>query len=344
MRRAPPPRLTPGMACTFCVALVAMLPVAACAAAGKKTDAKHHAEGLIAQLKASLPMTPLSILPSLNWPEVLRTALLHVDYWILIAVAFVVASRVTQRAADRKLRRVKAAMDFSRHRDATYTSVETGMLEWINHLVRHEWRSLIGSAVDQRARETLETQLQDSGARSGGVLKNAQIKELTLGVVPPDLKLYVSRYNPRDDYVQFEFDFKWDTVQSHIFLLCDVNVAGACASASSFLPGVIRSFTNALPSVRVPIHVTDLSISGKLLLGIRLSDRQPGMSGLDVSFNDPPTVNLSIQTAGVPVNDVPGVKEFIEGKIGNIFAASYVEPKVRIVFPKSQHCLPIVRP
>ena len=34
-----------------------------------------------------------------------------------------------------------------------------------------------------------------------------------------------------------------------------------------------------------------------------------------------------MRPAGVPVNDIPGVRAFVEQKIGEVFAASYVEPK-----------------
>ena len=51
------------------------------------------------------------------------------------------------------------------------------------------------------------------------------------------------------------------------------------------------------------------------------------MSGVDVSFDGKPDVSVSVRPAGVPVNDIPGVRAFVEQKIGEVFAASYVEPK-----------------
>ena len=319
-RRVGPPRwVRPGLGMASELVLVVLSLLPAVADAAKKADPEPG--GLLSSIKNSVAEG----VSKMNWPSVLQTLLLHVDYWILIAVAFIVASRVTQRSADRKLRRVKAAMDFARHRDANYTSVETGMLEWINHLLRHEWRSIVSNMVDKQATETFNQTLKDSNKMSGGVLKGAVLNELTLGVTPPDLKLYVSRYNPGEDYLQFEFDFRWDTVGSHIFINADVNATGGMMS--SFIPNAMKSFTNALPSIRVPIHVTDLSIEGKVLLGMRLSNRQPGVAGVDISFDHKPNVSLQIECVGVPVNDIPGVKEFIEQKIGDVFAASYVEPK-----------------
>jgi hypothetical protein len=119
------------MALALLAAVTSALPATALAAMSAKAAANPVASDLgdfVGRLRGFLPQTHF------EWVDLGRTLLLHVDYWILIAVAYAFARRLTQLAADRKLRRVKAAMAYARHRDATYTSVETGMLEWINHL------------------------------------------------------------------------------------------------------------------------------------------------------------------------------------------------------------------
>ena len=314
------------MALALLTAVTSALPATALAAKSAKAAANPVASDLgdfVGRLRGFLPQTHF------EWVDLGRTLLLHVDYWILIAVAYAFARRLTQLAADRKLRRVKAAMAYARHRDATYTSVETGMLEWINHLLRHEWRAVISAAVDEQARAAMERVMRDASRMSGGLVRRAVVEEATFGVVPPDLKLYVSRYNPGEDYLQFEFDFRWDTVSSHIVIKADVSApSGGHSNALGGIPSALLStFARAVPSVRVPIHVTDLSFAGRLLLGVRLSARAPGVSGLDVSFDGKPDVSVSVRPAGVPVNDIPGVRAFVEQKIGEVFAASYVEPK-----------------
>ena len=314
------------MALALLAAVTSALPATALAAKSAKAAANPVASDLgdfVGRLRGFLPQTHF------EWVDLGRTLLLHVDYWILIAVAYAFARRLTQLAADRKLRRVKAAMAYARHRDATYTSVETGMLEWINHLLRHEWRAVISAAVDEQARAAMERVMRDASRMSGGLVRRAVVEEATFGVVPPDLKLYVSRYNPGEDYLQFEFDFRWDTVSSHIVIKADVSApSGGHSNALGGIPSALLStFARAVPSVRVPIHVTDLSFAGRLLLGVRLSARAPGVSGLDISFDGKPDVSVSVRPAGVPVNDIPGVRAFVEQKIGEVFAASYVEPK-----------------
>ena len=322
--RAP---MRPGMAPTLSAAMVAFLPATALAAKSANAAANPAAlelGGFLGRLRSLLPQTHF------EWVDLGRTLLLHVDYWILIAVVYAFARRLTLRAADRKLRRVKAAMAYTRHRDATYTSVETGMLEWINHLLRHEWRAVISAMVDEQARTSMDRVMRDASAISGGVVRRAIVEEATFGVVPPDLKLYVSRYNPAEDYMQFEFDFRWDTVSSHVVIQAEVSVPGSgkyTHALGSTVNTLIGALSRAVPSARVPIHVTDLSISGRLLLGARLSERAPGVSGLDISFDGKPDVSVSVRPMGVPLDDIPGVGEFVEQKIGEVFAASYVEPK-----------------
>ena len=186
--------MRPGMAPTLSAAMVAFLPATALAAKSANAAANPAAlelGGFLGRLRSLLPQTRF------EWVDLGRTLLLHVDYWILIAVVYAFARRLTLRAADRKLRRVKAAMAYTRHRDATYTSVETGMLEWINHLLRHEWRAVISAVVDEQARTSMDRVMRDASAISGGVVRRAIVEEATFGVVPPDLKLYVSAIQPR---------------------------------------------------------------------------------------------------------------------------------------------------
>ena len=48
---------------------------------------------------------------------------------------------------------------------------------------------------------------------------------------------------------------------------------------------------------------------------------------MDVSFENQPEVTVSIRPMGLPVNDLPGVHEFLRSRIAAVFAASYVEPR-----------------
>ena len=266
---------------------------------------KERAEETVAAIRESLPLKEW--LPGAS--DLLSAILLHVDYWILILTAGFFAARMAQRSHNRRLRAAKSAMAHARARDARYTSVETGMLEWINHVLRHEWRAVIGVQVDAQAKQTMQSVMSDANAMSGGIVRSATVEELTFGVVPPDLRMYVSRYNPAEDYLQFEFDMTWNTVSSHILVRATVQP------------------TDLLPPVTVPIHVTDFAISGRLLVGFRLTQRIPGVSGVDVSFENQPEVTVSIRPMGLPVNDLPGVHEFLRSRIAAVFAASYVEPR-----------------
>ena len=266
---------------------------------------KERAEETVAAIRERLPLQEW--LPGAS--DLLSAILLHVGYWILILTAGFFAAHMAQRSHNRRLRAAKSAMAHARARDARYTSVETGMLEWINHVLRHEWRAVIGVQVDAQAKRTMQSVMSDANAMSGGIVRSATVEELTFGVVPPDLRMYVSRYNPAEDYLQFEFDMTWNTVSSHILVRATVQP------------------TDLLPPVTVPIHVTDFAISGRLLVGFRLTQRIPGVSGVDVSFENQPEVTVSIRPMGLPVNDLPGVHEFLRSRIAAVFAASYVEPR-----------------
>ena len=159
--------------------------------------------------------------------------LLHVEHWILIVTSAYLAARFTARVHERRLLAARAAMRHARMRDARFTSVETGALEWINHVLRHEWRAVIGARVDAQAGATLASVLADAPAMTAGVVRDAEVDACTLGVVPPDLNLYVSRFDPIAEYLQFEFDLDWRTVSSHI-------VIGAVVKPTAFVLSLIH--------------------------------------------------------------------------------------------------------
>ena len=199
----------------------------------------------------------------------------------LYFVAYLVARREQRRYA-RRLRAAKSAMSFARQRDATYTSVETGMLEWINHALRHEWRAVIGSYVDQIATESLEETLRASETSTAGVTIGATVEELTFGVVPLGSQIFsAEEYNPAEDYLHFEFDLTWQTVSSLIVLRAGVKPSPY------------------LPRMSVPVSVTDLSITGRLLVGFRLAEQVAGRGRRGHLRSTTPEIHVAIQTRGL---------------------------------------------
>ena len=176
----------------------------------------------------------------------------RLDSVVVAACVTYVALAIARRRHARAMRQARSAMTHLRERDATCASVERGMMDWMNHALRHQWRSVIADVVDARARETMEEALrEDARAASRGVVREASVAECSLGVVPPTLRLYAARSSPSSNHIQFEFDLEWQTVQSQIVVIAVVQPA------------------KFVPAVRVPVRVTDLAIEGRVLIGFR---------------------------------------------------------------------------
>ena len=60
---------------------------------------------------------------------------------------------------------------------------------------------------------------------------------------------------------------------------------------------------------------------------LRLVDRAPGVGGVEVSFVGRPNVSVQVAPCGIALGDVPGVHEFIRGKIADALKEKYVEPR-----------------
>ena len=147
--------------------------------------------------------------------------LLHVDYWILILTAGFFAARMAQRLAQPPPPR-RQVRDGARARPRREVhSVETGMLEWINHVLRHEWRAVIGVQVDAQAkgpcRASCPTPTPCPAASCAPPPSRSSPSASSSR--PPHVRLQVQ---PRRGYLQFEFDMTWNTVSSHILVRATV--------------------------------------------------------------------------------------------------------------------------
>ena len=192
--------------------------------------------------------------------------------------------------------------------NAEFTTVESGSFEWVNLLLRHQYKCILSQIADEHVKRIAVDILKKLDTVNSFV-GDVVLEDFSLGTTPPNVNLYVARYNPKADYVQFECDFDWDTNASHARIQAQIK------------PGMY------LKSLNVPVHITNLSIHGKIIMGMRLVSREPGVSGVDVSFRDTPTVDVSVSPMGLPVSDIPGLHDWVISFIQNAIQKDFVEPR-----------------
>lgn len=192
--------------------------------------------------------------------------------------------------------------------NAEFTTVESGSFEWVNLLLRHQYKCILSQIADEHVKRVAVDILKKLDTVNSFV-GDVVLEDFSLGTTPPNVNLYVARYNPKADYVQFECDFDWDTNASHARIQAQIK------------PGMY------LKSLNVPVHITNLSIHGKIIMGMRLVSREPGVSGVDVSFRDTPTVDVSVSPMGLPVSDIPGLHDWVISFIQNAIQKDFVEPR-----------------
>ena len=192
--------------------------------------------------------------------------------------------------------------------NAEFTTVESGSFEWVNLLLRHQYKCILSQIADEHVKRIAVDILKKLDTVNSFV-GDVVLEDFSLGTTPPNVNLYVARYNPKADYVQFECDFDWDTDASHARIQAQIK------------PGMY------LKSLNVPVHITNLSIHGKIIMGMRLVSREPGVSGVDVSFRDTPTVDVSVSPMGLPVSDIPGLHDWVISFIQNAIQKDFVEPR-----------------
>ena len=247
---------------------------------------------------------PLSSSSSGEWKGHLLFSILIV-LLSLIALFVLMLRKKRQRRYQREFKARKMVKDSI---NAEFTTVESGSFEWVNLLLRHQYKCILSQIADEHVKRIAVDILKKLDTVNSFV-GDVVLEDFSLGTTPPNVNLYVARYNPKADYVQFECDFDWDTNASHARIQAQIK------------PGMY------LKSLNVPVHITNLSIHGKIIMGMRLVSREPGVSGVDVSFRDTPTVDVSVSPMGLPVSDIPGLHDWVISFIQNAIQKDLVEPR-----------------
>ena len=247
---------------------------------------------------------PLSSSSSGEWKGHLLFSILIV-LLSLIALFVLMLRKKRQRRYQREFKARKMVKDSI---NAEFTTVESGSFEWVNLLLRHQYKCILSQIADEHVKRIAVDILKKLDTVNSFV-GDVVLEDFSLGTTPPNVNLYVARYNPKADYVQFECDFDWDTNASHARIQAQIK------------PGMY------LKSLNVPVHITNLSIHGKIIMGMRLVSREPGVSGVDVSFRDTPTVDVSVSPMGLPVSDIPGLHDWVISFIQNAIQKDFVEPR-----------------
>ena len=247
---------------------------------------------------------PLSSSSSGEWKGHLLFSILIV-LLSSIALFVLILRKKRQRRHQREFKARKMVKDSI---NAEFTTVESGSFEWVNLLLRHQYKCILSQIADEHVKRIAVDILKKLDTVNSFV-GDVVLEDFSLGTTPPNVNLYVARYNPKADYVQFECDFDWDTNASHARIQAQIK------------PGMY------LKSLNVPVHITNLSIHGKIIMGMRLVSREPGVSGVDVSFRDTPTVDVSVSPMGLPVSDIPGLHDWVISFIQNAIQKDFVEPR-----------------
>ena len=247
---------------------------------------------------------PLSSSSSGEWKGYLLFSILIV----LLSLIALFVSMLRKKRQRRYQREFKARKMVKDSINAEFTTVESGSFEWVNLLLRHQYKCILSQIADEHVKRIAVDILKKLDTVNSFV-GEVVLEDFSLGTTPPNVNLYVARYNPKADYVQFECDFDWDTNASHARIQAQIK------------PGMY------LKSLNVPVHITNLSIHGKIIMGMRLVSREPGVSGVDVSFRDTPTVDVSVSPMGLPVSDIPGLHDWVISFIQNAIQKDFVEPR-----------------
>ena len=258
----------------------------------------------------------------------------------------------------------RRARERSRSRPDAKRSAEVTGLEWLNTLLRASWQVALEPQCALLAAENLQEALDKarqllslagatltppalhspcrSGASSSSKRHTCTSSHLGASqrysarsaphsvpsrhsTTPPTLRLRRSRFDPAAQYLQMEFEMTLETSGFQALVRPISDLALRPSSPPPQIDTVVRPVP-LLPSLRLPVALHDLSLSGRLLVGFALCPEAPGISRLETSFVDPPTMDVRVSALGLPLTDVPGVEAWAHSSLAKMLATHFVEP------------------
>lgn len=85
-----------------------------------------------------------------------------------------------------------------------------------------------------------------------------------------------------------------------------------------------------LPSVSGRVAATHLNVAGRMLIGLHLFSRAPGIKGVDVSFVHPPEVDVKFSPFGMTVTEIPGILNAL--KVCPCLMAQHCNHDIRLTY------------
>eukprot|EP00898_Chlorokybus_atmophyticus_P002442 jgi/Chlat1/3199/Chrsp22S03483 len=171
--------------------------------------------------------------------------------------------------------------------------------EWINHLLTLVWQNY-SVFIAAELVKTLTPKLQDTKSE---LVPHVGIQRLDIGTRPPRLGNFkVYREDPRKFMMDFDVRYDGD-------LSCDI----WARPVSSPVPLTVR--------VSDPVLHAKMRIEAELL-----PNTFPFVKTFALQMLEPPTIDVKVNTVGVPVTDIPGFAQLIHSLIVRNIAAILVPP------------------
>eukprot|EP00899_Mesostigma_viride_P008807 jgi/Mesvir1/17928/Mv12988-RA.2 len=235
---------------------------------------------------------------------------LGLPMWMAIPVCVYLTHSYDGIRKRRIVAAAQARFNMRREMEQSFSQSESCRIEWVNLLLRKLWPLILEQILSDITVEEMELKFAKilGKANKPAFLEDIRCEQASWGTVPPRFNGLATRYSAKDDYLQLELDL-------------DLTTAGFLMIIAAQLrpPGLSRS-------LQARIEIADLAIVGKLLVGLRLENRAPGITGVDVSFMERPFLNINIRPLGFALSDIPGLAPFLNELIVDVISKEFVEP------------------
>lgn len=184
-------------------------------------------------------------------------------------------------------------------------------VRWMNKALETIWPMFLGEFSSKHLKIPLSSFLDRFKPWS---MKKISVSDIFLGKSPPIVTMIRMLDDPVDgDHLAVEASIEWMAAKD-MAAVVDVQ----------FLRRI--SF-----GIRTTVHICNLCLKGKVKAGIKFKNGWPVIERLRVCFATAPHVQMTIHPLynnGVDVSELPGIAQWMDRLMADIFARSLVEPNM----------------
>ncbi|XP_071691879.1 C2 domain-containing protein At1g53590-like [Rutidosis leptorrhynchoides] len=232
---------------------------------------------------------------------------------LVYVISFIYLYMVQEKFATKFRRKVR--FEERRQTDRERVLCESESVQWLNHLIEKIWPICLEDIISQHLILPIIPWILRK--YKPWAVKDLSIEKLYLGRSPPMItEMRIFHQSTSDDHLVLKVGLSFHTVD-------DMSAILAAKLTKKVCFGLLAK-----------LHLTELHLEGKVLVGIKFLPKWPFLGHLRVCFDEPHCFELTVKSIfarGHDVTELPRLVGWLDELLKVIFKETVVEPNTLVV-------------